>query len=216
MTDLEIAAKIRSNIEDELLPVRDVEFAQSLLTGFTRYQSFTERQRPHAVRLATLQARPAPVATATVNAGGMTRIMTMFTTAQSSGLRRPTIRLNRDGVTIRLTPAPAAGRNAGAIYVQRGDRTYIGKIVSGGFFPVREAGDTTREAALLASLANDPEQVARVHGHATGACCFCSRDLTDARSVGVGYGPICAENFGLAWGAIRADQYRDVRQLAAA
>jgi hypothetical protein len=64
--------------------------------------------------------------------------------------------------------------------------------------------------AFIVDFSNNPEQVARVHGHATGNCCFCTRELTDARSVAVGYGPICASHFGLEWGERRAEQYVDV------
>jgi len=34
-------------------------------------------------------------------------------------------------------------------------------------------------------------------GHKHGNCCFCCRDLTNAVSVHLGYGPICAEKYGL-------------------
>lgn len=44
------------------------------------------------------------------------------------------------------------------------------------------------------------EQAARF-GKVTGACVFCSRLLTDERSVSAGYGPVCAEREGLPWGA---------------
>lgn len=37
-------------------------------------------------------------------------------------------------------------------------------------------------------------------GKTTGRCVFCSRMLTDERSIEVGYGPICAEREGLPWG----------------
>lgn len=41
---------------------------------------------------------------------------------------------------------------------------------------------------------------AAAFGHATGKCVFCRHELTDERSVTVGYGPTCAENNGLPWG----------------
>ena len=41
-------------------------------------------------------------------------------------------------------------------------------------------------------------------GHVTGACVFCSRTLTDERSIAVGYGPVCAENHALPWGETAA------------
>jgi hypothetical protein len=46
------------------------------------------------------------------------------------------------------------------------------------------------------------EEAARF-GHVTGQCVFCSRKLTDERSIQVGYGPKCATNNGLPWGPQR-------------
>ncbi len=59
------------------------------------------------------------------------------------------------------------------------------------------AADLTN--ALIAFNA-DPHKAGRLEGHATGRCCFCSIKLTTAESVHHGYGPICAERFGLPWG----------------
>lgn len=41
---------------------------------------------------------------------------------------------------------------------------------------------------------------AAAFGHDHGSCVFCARDLNDPVSVEHGYGPVCAENFGLPWG----------------
>jgi hypothetical protein len=40
-------------------------------------------------------------------------------------------------------------------------------------------------------------------GAVTGRCVFCSRKLTDERSIEVGYGPVCAERENLPWGETR-------------
>ena len=45
------------------------------------------------------------------------------------------------------------------------------------------------------------EQAARF-GHVTGSCVFCSRKLTDERSIFVGYGPTCAGHNNLPWGEV--------------
>lgn len=45
-----------------------------------------------------------------------------------------------------------------------------------------------------------PAASAVVKGRKYGACCFCGRTLDNASSVYHGYGPICADNFGLPWG----------------
>ncbi len=41
----------------------------------------------------------------------------------------------------------------------------------------------------------------------SGRCMFCARDLTDDRSNphrgGVGYGPVCADKYGLPWGEVK-------------
>lgn len=52
---------------------------------------------------------------------------------------------------------------------------------------------------LTADMVVSPEQAAKF-GKLYGICCFCSRTLTDERSIGVGYGPVCAEHYGLPWG----------------
>lgn len=41
---------------------------------------------------------------------------------------------------------------------------------------------------------------AAAFGHAYGVCVFCTRELTDERSVVVGYGPVCAKHNSLPWG----------------
>lgn len=52
---------------------------------------------------------------------------------------------------------------------------------------------------LNASMRVTAEDAARF-GQLTGQCVFCSRRLTDERSITVGYGPVCAEHNGLPWG----------------
>lgn len=52
---------------------------------------------------------------------------------------------------------------------------------------------------LTADMKVTAEQAAQF-GALTGACVFCSRRLTDERSVTVGYGPVCADKAGLPWG----------------
>lgn len=56
---------------------------------------------------------------------------------------------------------------------------------------------------LTADMKVTAEQAARF-GKLWGSCVFCSRLLTDERSVAVGYGPVCAEHNGLPWGEVVA------------
>lgn len=52
-------------------------------------------------------------------------------------------------------------------------------------------------APALERFAKSPIPTAREYGQLTGRCCFCNRRLTDDLSVAQGYGPVCAENYGL-------------------
>jgi hypothetical protein len=53
--------------------------------------------------------------------------------------------------------------------------------------------------AMLETIEKDPIAAATLSGKLTSCCSFCSRELTDERSVVLGYGPVCAEHWGLPW-----------------
>jgi hypothetical protein len=76
---------------------------------------------------------------------------------------------------------------------------YVGRLESTGTIVI-SAERLARFKDTLALLEKDPVQAAVAYGHAIGNCAFCARQLTDDRSVAVGYGPVCAERYGLPWG----------------
>lgn len=128
---------------------------------------------------------------------GFKRIHDMFQLAKLA-IKRPKIKLFNMSDAIEISMAPDTGRNAGFIYIKN-NKEYAGKISpEGEFFPVPQCLPATKE--YIKDFAENPELVAAKYGRETGNCCFCSRLLTDNRSVTVGYGPICAERFGLTWG----------------
>lgn len=51
---------------------------------------------------------------------------------------------------------------------------------------------------MLTQLASKPATTAAEYGRLTGRCCFCNLPLKDELSTAAGYGPKCAENYGLA------------------
>ncbi len=51
-------------------------------------------------------------------------------------------------------------------------------------------------------FAAEPAAVVGQAGRDVNECCFCARELSDARSRFAGYGPTCAENYGLPWGEV--------------
>lgn len=62
------------------------------------------------------------------------------------------------------------------------------------------------EQELLDKLAADPVGFLAQVGKDMDGCCFCNSALTDPRSKEVGYGPVCAANWGLPWGKTNGDQ----------
>lgn len=76
---------------------------------------------------------------------------------------------------------------------------WYGRIAVDGTF-TRSSQTTLGMEAALATISIDPQGAAIEYAKLTGACSFCGRTLTDERSTEVGYGPVCADKYGLAWG----------------
>lgn len=130
----------------------------------------------------------------------------LFATAQAKGLTRMRLRLN--GMVIR----PDYSGDHLVVIRTRGERKLIAHVEKGqlllGQFVKPE------EEAELRALAADPVKHAHVYGARTGHCMFCGLTLTTAESVGSGYGPVCAEKWGLPWASSAgAQRERDIRRF---
>jgi hypothetical protein len=116
--------------------------------------------------------------------------------AKAKGLKRPAARfLGPANWELRLSLADAKSRNPGSVYVVLADQ-FIGMI--------RPDGEVRGEVAgrqdvldIIAAVAKDPVTAAKAYGALMCRCSFCNLPLTDAGSVEVGYGPICASNYDL-------------------
>lgn len=107
-------------------------------------------------------------------------------------LKYPSIRFfTTNGTKVALTLAAK-----GYIAIKL-DGEYMGKIVSPDtdmVFYLQHASEMKKEIETFASF---PKYNTKLHGQKYGSCCFCGRELIEKASVFYGYGPICAENFGL-------------------
>lgn len=132
--------------------------------------------------------RPADVQ---FNETGLAALYTLFQNASDSGLKYPKLRI----LTVVISVAPQSGKNSGCLYVKSDSSEYLGKITGEGkFLKVKACGDD--HIATLESIANDPLQAAQMHGHQTGNCSCCGRELTNPESVQLGIGPICRGKWG--------------------
>jgi hypothetical protein len=179
-------------------------FAQSLLDGYRKYGTLTEKQEAAARRMmdptpVAVSERPGAVQMTDTN--GFAGMVAMFEKA-STHLRYPTIVFDIPGSPkLRISRAGGNSNAPGALNVKLdGSREYMGRVhTNGTWVPGRDCTDTAVGAAV-AAFARNPAGVAAEYGRRTGCCCFCSRKLTDERSVDAGYGPICSQHFGLPWG----------------
>lgn len=164
-------------------------FAASLLASLQKWGSLTQNQLM-AVQTCIAKAKIRADKAANPTVVTATAIEAAFTKAQAAGIQRPKLRLGE----FKFSPAPATGKNPGAIYIKSRDNTYLGKVAGGKLFTVAIVGaDVERD---IANVINDPAAAAVAYGKRWGKCSVCNRDLTDPESVSKGIGPVCAERFG--------------------
>lgn len=143
--------------------------------------------------------------------GGLEGILALFERAKRH-LKFPAIVLSVPGtlLTIRINVAGERARVPGSLTVvdaekpaDGGQRDWLGRVFIDGTFAPSGQGMIFMPALLdrLRQFAADPAKVAGEDGRLHGRCCFCRLPLSDERSTIVGYGPKCAQNYDLPWGA---------------
>ena len=164
-------------------------FARDILSDVDRGRVITANRLIAAESMMDkLDAKP-KVTSATVD---LSRIREMFDTAVANGHDRPVYRAEG----LKITLAPATGRNPGALYVVDLERDeYQGRVDGVEFKKVGTASPLTYPALLR--IAADPRKAAVDFGRLTGKCACCGRKLTNKVSVDLGIGPICLESWGL-------------------
>jgi hypothetical protein len=186
------------------LSQRDQGFASSLIDQHYS-RGLSEKQ---AVWIAELTKRATGEGPKAASIGSVKGVIDLLERAQQH-LKWPKLLVRVNGRDLCLQISGPASKSPGTISVastERAyeDRTWYGRITREGVYEPsqsRPTDTTTAIASALRALARDPAKVASEYGRLTGACCFCALPLTDARSTAVGYGRICAQHWGLPWGA---------------
>lgn len=188
---------------------RDGHFASDRQKAYAEKLILWVQPRVVAVDPAQPGSGATVVAQVTVSDPAMQRINTLFATAREHSIQRPRIRLNLNGVRLTLAPGRPGSSFERDIWVNGPQRERFGRINAQGQY-LRGRDATPAVQGVVASFGENPVAIARAHGLATGSCCFCGLTLTDARSVAVGYGPICAGHYGLPWGDERASSVVEI------
>jgi hypothetical protein len=128
----------------------------------------------------------------------MTSVVAFLDVAKANGLKFPKVRfVAPGGGELKLSVAGAKAAVPGSINVVVRDE-WLGRINPDGTAYGRRGQALSPElVALLVRIASDPATAAKEYGALTGNCSFCTKALTDAGSVEVGYGPVCAKKYGL-------------------
>ena len=133
------------------------------------------------------------------------RLMSLFARVKATGLKTPSVYLaienGTEQIDVELSMAPDSGRNPGCLYVKVGG-DYAGKVTPNGRYEHSHRSLFGRDKLpqlieLLNRFSLDPETVAKQYGRITGRCCFCHLKLSNRVSIYNGYGPVCAEHYGL-------------------
>ena len=170
-----------------------------------------ERTAPssHKVVQAAVSATAAPavtVAQGPVAHPAHAALMAVLVAGRAAGIQYPKLRLPTEHGKLVIALAPASGaKHPNTMTLTDGkpfgQNTYYGRLSPDGIATRAFAWTQAKWIdETLAAFAADPAAFAAASGQKTGICCFCGRHLETTESVAVGYGPICAEKFGLPWG----------------
>ena len=141
---------------------------------------------------------PKTMPTSTV--GNLKGIVQMMEAANSK-IKYP--KISFENANLRLSLAGNRAKIPGSVSVTSnagyGKNEWYGRILADGTYqPSAKTTDDVQD--FLTNLCNDHVSVVSEHGHKTGNCCFCSRPLETEASTTAGYGPVCAQSYGLPWG----------------
>jgi len=201
----ERVATLKANIHN--LPKSKIDFAASLLDQFDRKGQLSDRQWFWVQKLADESEGIPDFTRENADVGPLHGLMAMFEKAKSK-LKYPKIELQTEsGIKVVLSLAGPKSKYPGTINLTDGGSFYnnvwYGRVTpEGEYQPNPSISEASRQevANLLRELSRHPADTAAKYGKLTGNCCFCKSTLTDEKSTSVGYGPVCAKNFGLPWG----------------
>lgn len=211
VTDKEFQANciktLKACRERDMVDVKDISFVDSLLVQYATKGTLSSNQWPWVQKkmnkaLGLEDDKPKsdqrPV-------GDTSKIYELFTKAKLK-LKKPALVFESNGVPLKLYTKPTtAAKHGFIVQLVYKDKYpgFIGTIFDNGTLKFgKHVVDELKPAfhAFVKSFSTDPIAFAKKYGHMHNRCCFCNTELTDPKSVGAGYGPVCAKNWGMPWG----------------
>lgn len=186
------------------LPAKDREFAAGLIDSTRKHGETNGRVQWLQTLIARAQGAEQAPQQQTVSLGSFAKVKALFGCAKEN-LKFPKIRLQLEsGQPVVLAIAGEASKAPGTINVTDGgpfgSNRWYGRVNDAGEWTKsgKEFPELAEVETLLHKLGEDPVATAGHYGRLTGRCCFCNLPLKDEQSTAVGFGPKCAQNYGLA------------------
>lgn len=187
------------------LPKFDQSFGRDLVLKSKKYK-MTDKQLWWIDRLTKKAKAELVVEQPVENVGQMKGLYELFAKA-SKHLKYPKIGLEVDGHPVALVVSGPNSKNPGIVNVTDGKpfghNKWYGRVTEAGAWETCKTDypELPVVRKLLTEMSENPAKVASEYGRLTGYCCFCRSKLTDEKSTAVGYGPVCAERYGLPYGS---------------
>ena len=89
------------------------------------------------------------------------------------------------------------------VYGQFGRGKWLGRVTKDGVLTAGPSGVPEDVIEAARKVCQDPAAALGEYGRESGRCCMCNHSLSDdadGKSIEMGYGPVCAKNYGLPWG----------------
>lgn len=160
--------------------------------------SLTQPQWNFVASLVQQATAPAPKMT-TEAVGDFAGVIELFTKAKDK-MKWPKVTIKNGDNEIQLSLSGPKAKKPGTINVTDGNKypnnIWYGRVDTDGTWE-KSFKATDEVGQLLKNLSDNPAGFATEHGHTHGHCCFCAKKLTHPNSKAAGFGPICADNWGL-------------------
>ena len=121
------------------------------------------------------------------------KIRALVDSAVAAGAKRIKFRLEN---SVEIRYCGPRSKNHGKLVISQGDN-FCGYVDLNGSWDSFRAPEDVLQSVL--EFDADPAKAAKLSAAHTSSCCFCGRFLENDGSIEAGYGPVCAEKFGLPW-----------------
>ena len=187
-----------------LVPKDSREFAVSLLTQYQKKGHLSYKQ---IFWVGELLAQAAGITSPakrqrTEDVGDFSKVYKMLEDAKKH-LQFPSLILSVAGHDIKLYISGSKSKVPNTLNLAsalKSDDAWYGRVTREGQWSIPgKIEDLIMNdlAGVLIDLGLDPAETVKKQGKKCGRCCFCHLPLTDERSTAAGFGPTCADHFGL-------------------